>query len=109
MVPGDLTVACDQLVPFGHDMAFHARRRTQPSADRWLLCVASTRPRITLTAVTPAALDTSIDANGTLQLVFPASVLAVDLRIDSGDLGESEWQFWVDDRQASLAAGTSRA
>lgn len=104
MVPGDLTVACDQVVPFGHDMAFHARRRTLPAADRWVLCVATTRPRITLTAVTPAALDTAIDGRGTLHLVFPAEVLAVDLRIDSGDLGESEWQFWVDDRRAATAA-----
>ena len=101
MVPGDLTVACDQVVPFGHDMAFHARRRTLPASDRWVLCVATTRPRITLTAVTPAALDTAIDDRGTLQLVFPAAVLVVDLRIDSGDLGESEWQFWVDDARAS--------
>jgi hypothetical protein len=101
MVPGDLTVACDQVVPFGHDMAFQARRRTLPASDRWVLCVATTRPRITLTAVTPAALDTAIDDRGTLQLVFPAEVLVVDLRIDSGDLGESEWQFWVDDARAS--------
>lgn len=103
MVPGDLTVACDQIVPFGRDMAFHARRRTLPSADRWKLCVATTRPHITLTAVSPAAIDTVIDERGTLQLIFPADVLAVDLRIDSGDLGESEWQFWVDDGRAVSA------
>lgn len=103
MIKGDLTVACDQVVPFGHDMAFHARRRTLPAADRWVLCVATTRPRITLTAVTPRALDTAIDDRGTLYLVFPADVLAVDLRIDSGDLGASEWQFWVDDARAPVA------
>ncbi len=103
MVPGDLTVACEQIVPFGRDMAFHMQRRTLPPADRWMLCVATTRARITLTAVTPPAIDTAIDDRGALQLVFPAEVMTVDLRIDSGDLGESEWQFWVDDARAPAA------
>lgn len=103
MTPGDLTIACDQTVPFGHDVAVRARRHTRPMADSWVLCVATSRARVRVADMAPRALDAAIDRRGVLRLRFPADVMDVDLHVDSGEIGESEWQFWVDDRITGVA------
>jgi hypothetical protein len=97
MFPGDLTVACNPTVVVGHDVAFRAERHTEPPADRWALCLSTNRPHIRLGQVSPDAMAYVLDDAGVLILLFPATVRSVDLTIDSGDVGESEWKFWVDD------------
>jgi hypothetical protein len=97
MLPGDLTVACNPTVVVGHDVAFRAERHTEPPAERWALCVSTNRARIRLGQVAPEAMAYLLDPVGVLHLLFPAAVRSVELTIDSGDVGESEWKFWVDD------------
>jgi hypothetical protein len=91
----DLHVACDRDVPVGADVAFRADRLSTPGADQWTLCVSSDRPAIRLTGVAPAALGYVLDRDGVLGLVFPSAVSTVRLNVATGDLGDSEWHFWV--------------
>lgn len=93
----NLHVAYEPEAPAGGEMAFRADRLSPPAADQWVLCVSSDRPAIRLTGVWPAALGYVLDRDGVLGLIFPADVASVRLGVASGDIGESEWQFWVVD------------
>lgn len=97
MTPGDLTIVCDPTVVEGSDLEVRAERHTVPPADLWALCLATDRRQIRLRRVPPAALACRLDDDGVLRLSFPADVRSISLAIEAGEVGHSEWQFWIDD------------
>jgi len=97
MASGELHVAYDQNVAAGADMAFRADRLTVPAAAHWILCVESDRPSVHVTGVAPAPSGYELDRDGVLGMIFPAAVRSVRLDVAAGEIGVSEWRFWVDD------------
>lgn len=93
----DLHVACDSEAPIGTDMQFRANRLSDPPSAHWVLCLETDRSAIHLRHVAPSPLRVVLDRDGVLGLVFPSTVAAVNLSVAAGELGMSEWRFWVDD------------
>ena len=71
--------------------------RLRPDEAVVVLKPLDSLPAIRLTDVSPAALGYVLDREGVLGLIFPSDVATVRLTVASGDVGESEWRFWVVD------------
>ncbi|MGE0363542.1 MAG: hypothetical protein AB7H93_22880 [Vicinamibacterales bacterium] len=93
----DLQVSCLPSLVHDGDVAFVAERTAALLAGPWVLYVASDAVAIDIRRVAPSAQALAMHTSGALGLLFPASVLSVQLDVAPRGGTSERWRFWVDD------------